>query len=75
MANTSEGNIQILTSQLEISTTSRTSKEDLIKVINISISKVSLKYAEYISELQQLCMEFIDIFGINYKDLKISNIL
>ena len=34
-----------------------------------------LKYAEYIPELQELCMEFIDIFGINYKDLKISRIL
>ena len=36
---------------------------------------MSLKYAEYIPELQQLCIEFIDIFGINYKDLKISNVL
>ena len=34
-----------------------------------------LKYAEYVPELQQLCMEFIDMFGINYKDLKISNVL
>jgi len=75
IADTSEGNIQILANQPEISITSRTSKEDLIKVIDISISKVSLKYAEYIPELQQLCIEFIDIFGINYKDLKISNVL
>ena len=34
-----------------------------------------LKYAEYVPELRQLCTEFIDIFGINYKDLKISNVL
>jgi len=36
---------------------------------------VPLKYAEHVPELPKLCMEFIDIFGINYKDLKISNIL
>ena len=32
------------------------------------------KYAEYVPELQQLCMQFIDIFGLNYKDLKIRNV-
>jgi len=36
---------------------------------------VPLKFAEYVPELWQLCMEFINIFGINYKDLKISNVL
>jgi len=36
---------------------------------------VPLKYAEYVPELRQLCMEFIVIFGINYKDLKINNVL
>ena len=75
IADTSEGNIQILTRGPEISTTSKTSKEDLIKAIAISISKVPLKYAEHIPELWELCMEFIDIFEINYEDLKISNVL
>ena len=46
-----------------------------MEVIDISISKMPLKYAEYVPELWQLCMGFIDIFGINYKDLKISNVL
>jgi len=51
IANISKGNIQILANQSESSTTSRTSKEDLIKAIDISISKVPLKDAEYVSEL------------------------
>ena len=34
-----------------------------------------LKYTEYVPEPRQLCTAFIDIFGINYKDLKISNVL
>jgi len=59
IADISEGNIQILANQSEISTTSKTSKEDLIKAIDISISKILLKYADYVLELCQLCMEFI----------------
>jgi len=51
IADISKGNIQILANQSESSTTSRTSKEDLIKAIDISISKVLLKDAEYVSEL------------------------
>jgi len=48
IADTSEANIQILASQPEISTTSSTSKNDLVKAIDISISKVPLKYVEYV---------------------------
>ena len=44
---------------------SRTSKEDLIKAIDISISKVPLKCAEYVPELWQLCMKFINSFEIS----------
>jgi len=47
----SDGNLQILASEPEISTTSKTRKEDLIKAIEISISKVPLKYAGYVPEL------------------------
>ena len=75
IAETSADNMQILTSKSEISIASKTNRQNLIKAIEISISRVCLKYAEDVPELQQLYIEFIDIFRINYKDLKISNII
>ena len=75
LAETSEGNLRILTSEPEIPTTSISTREEILKAIEISISKVPSKYNQYISELRELCKEFIDIFGISYKDLKISNVL
>ena len=46
-----------------------------MKAIDISILKMPVKCAEYVPELWQLCMKFIDIFRIDYKELKISNVL
>jgi len=58
-----------------IAIANKTSRENLIKAIEILISKVLFKYTESASELWHICIEFIHISKINYKDLEINKVL
>jgi len=70
IANTSKGNIQILASQCEISTTSSTGKEDPRKAIDISISKMPPKYAECHGGLRHRLRRFRNFIGLSCCKLK-----
>ena len=66
--------LQIMASKPEIPPLSDKEK-DIKNALSLSISKVSSKFQKYIPDLRNLCFEFLDIFGINHKNLKPTNIL
>ena len=66
--------LQILANQPEVQPM-RNNQNEIQAAIEKSISKVPVKFQEYVAELKALCMEFIDIFGTSHKNLKATNIL
>jgi len=49
--------------------------EKIKLVLEATIAKVAPKYQSYIPQLRELCMEHIDIFGVDHGNLKQTNVI
>ena len=43
--------------------------------LEVTIGKVAPKFQSYIPQLKELCMEYIDIFGVDHNNLKQTNVI
>jgi RNase H-like domain found in reverse transcriptase/Reverse transcriptase (RNA-dependent DNA polymerase)/Integrase zinc binding domain/Integrase core domain/gag-polyprotein putative aspartyl protease/Retrotransposon gag protein len=50
-------------------------KEKIKSALEATIAKVPSKFQSYIPELRKLCMEYIDIFGVDHNNLKQTDVI
>ena len=75
---TSDNELEIIEGSPEIPSDPIIDQSELEKIkvaLETTIAKVATKFQQYVPQLKPLCMKYIDIFDVNYSNLKQTNVI
>jgi hypothetical protein len=76
--NSDDDEFEIIEGPSEIPTDPDSGQSETEKIkmaLEDTIAKVAPKFQQYVPQLRKLCMEYIDIFGVNHNTLKQTNVI